>query len=204
VPAYVATFDRERGTLSEPFLIGHGPPPNDVHNTPSITIDSQGYLHVLVGTHGQPFRYTRSLASNTADGGWSAPELLGEGMRMTYIGLVCGPDDTLHLACRLWLDSKPPQPEVTHATLAYLRKPPGRPWSEPRVLVRAPFSEYSIWYHRLTLDRAGRLFLSYDYSSTFWFYRTDHPGHRRALLISSDGGDTWKLATLDEDESCHG
>ena len=64
----------------------------------------------------------------------------------------------------------------------------------PRVLVVPPFSEYSVFYHRLTIDRKGRLFLSYDYWSTFWFYRNDHFGRRRALLMSPDGGDTWKMA----------
>ncbi len=61
------------------------------------------------------------------------------------------------------------------------------------MLIVAPFSEYSVFYHRLTIDREGRLFLSYDYWSTYWFYRTDHFGSRRALLMSPDGGDAWKL-----------
>jgi len=47
---------------------------------------------------------------------------------------------------------------------------------------------------RATIDRRGRLFLSYDYWSTYWFYRTDHRGSRRALLTSADGGETWSLA----------
>ena len=64
-------------------------------------------------------------------------------------------------------------------------KRPGEAWSEPRVLVAPPLSEYSIFYHRLTIDRKGALFLSYDYWSTFWFYRTDHWGSRRALLLSA-------------------
>jgi len=63
------------------------------------------------------------------------------------------------------------------------------------VLVVPPFSEYSVYYHRLTIDRRGRLFLSYDYWSTLWFYRNDHWGKRRCLLTSPDGGTTWKLAT---------
>lgn len=46
----------------------------------------------------------------------------------------------------------------------------------------------------LTIDRTGRLLLSYDTWSTYWFYRNDHPGDRRALLVSPDGGQTWKLA----------
>ena len=194
VPTFVATYDRPSRTLGKPALVGYGPPANDVHNTPSITMDSQGYLHVLVGTHGQPFPYARSLKPNDAQSGWSEAVLTGEGLAQTYIGLVCGPDDTLHAVFRLWQHGKEPFPASHHATLAYQRKRPGKPWEAPRVLIVPPFSEYSVYYHRLTIDRAGRLFLSYDYWSTYWFYRTDHPGRRRALLMSPDGGETWKLA----------
>ena len=194
VPTYVATYDREAGRLGQPVLIGYGAPPNDVHNSPSITMDSRGYLHVLVGTHGQPFQYARSLAPNDAHSGWTDAEAVGGGLRQTYIGLVCGPDDTLHLSFRFWRHGADPFPASMHATLAYQRKRPGKPWEAPRVLIVAPFSEYSIFYHRLTIDRIGRLFLSYDYWSTFWFYRTDHRGDRRALMMSEDGGESWKLA----------
>ena len=65
VPAYVVTYDRKQGLLGEPVFVGWGPPANDVHNTPSITIDSEGYLHTLTGTHGSPFAYARSLEPNT-------------------------------------------------------------------------------------------------------------------------------------------
>lgn len=198
VPTFVATYDRNTKTLGKPALVAYGPPANDIHNTPSITLDSQGYLHVLAGTHGQPFPYSRSLKPNNAHSGWAEPTTTGEGKKeklsQTYIGLVCGPDDTLHLAYRLWQRGKEPFPASHYATLAYQRKRPGKPWEPPRVLIVPPFSEYSVFYHRLTIDRKGRLFLSYDYWSTYWFYRTDHPGSRRAVLMSPDGGDTWKLA----------
>jgi hypothetical protein len=193
VPAFVATYDRTTRRLSEPALVGHGPPANDVHNTPSITIDGWGYLHVLVGTHGQPFVYARSLAPNDAAGGWTPPEKVGANLRQTYIGLVCGPDDVLHAVFRYWKQGEPPFPLSHHATLAHQRKRPDGPWEEPQVLIVAPFSEYSVFYHRLTIDHTGRLWLSYDYWSTFWFYRNDQPGHRRAMLVSADGGKTWKL-----------
>lgn len=193
LPAFVVTYDRETGRLGKPALVGYGAPANDVHNTPSITMDSQGYLHVISGTHGTTFPYARSLKPNDAGGGWTEPEFVGDGLRQTYVGLVCGPDDTLHLAFRLWLTG-PPFPASSHATLAWQRKRPGQPWEAPRVLVVAPFSEYSVYYHRLTIDRAGRLFLSYDYWSTFWFYRNDRPDRGRTLLMSADAGDTWKLA----------
>ena len=193
VPTYAATFDRASGALGTPVLLGYGRPPNDVHNSPSITMDREGYLHVLIGTHGQPFQYVCSRVPNDAHGGWTDPVPAGEGLGQTYIGLVCGPDDTLHAVFRLWRTG-PPFPHSSHATLAYQRKRPGKPWEPPRILIVAPFSEYSVFYHRLTIDRTGRLFLSYDYWSTYWFYRLDHYGRRRALLMSPDGGDTWRLA----------
>ncbi|MBM4035729.1 MAG: hypothetical protein FJ291_28655 [Planctomycetes bacterium] len=194
VPTFVATYDRETGKLGEPALVGHGAPANDVHNSPSITMDGQGFLHALAGTHGQPFPYARSLKPNDAHSGWTQAEPVCANRSQTYIGMVCGPDDTLHLAYRLWWWGAEPFPAAHYATLAYQRKRPGQPWEPPKVLVVAAFSEYSVYYHRLTIDRKGRLFLSYDYWSTYWFYRNDHFGRRRALLMSPDGGDTWKLA----------
>ncbi len=193
VPTYVTTYDRRTGKLGEPVLVGHGPPPNDVHNTPSITMDSRGYLHLLVGTHGRPFQYAKSLQPNDAHGGWTAAASAGEALRQTYIGLVCGRDDAIHVVYRLWRTGEP-YPHSLHATLAYQRKQAGQPWEPPRILIVSPFSEYSVFYHRLTIDRTGRLFLSYDYWSTYWFYRLDHNGSRRALLMSPDSGETWHLA----------
>jgi len=194
VPTYVGTYDRATGTMAEPALIGYGPPANDVHNSPSITMDSEGDPQVLIGTHGRPFQYSQPLEDGS---GWTEPVLAGEGLRQTYIGFVCGPDDTLDVVFRLWQRSAP-YPAANHATLAYQRKRPGQPWEQPRILLHAPFSEYSVFYHRLTIDRRGRLFISYDYWSTFWFYRNDHPGSRRALMMSPDGGETWKMASNED------
>ncbi len=193
VPTYVATFNRTTRRLSHPALVAYGPPANDIHNSPSITMDSEGFLHVLAGTHGRPFPYVRSLAPNDAASGWTEPELVGEDLRQTYIGMVCDPDDTLHLVYRLWQRGVEPHPASHHAVLAYQRKPADGPWQAPEALVVPPFSEYSVFYHRLTIDRLGRLFLSYDCWSTYWFYRNDHFGSRRALMMSPDGGRTWQL-----------
>ncbi|GAB4130037.1 MAG: hypothetical protein Kow0040_07130 [Thermogutta sp.] len=194
VPTYVATYDRSRGEFGPRAFVGYGPPANDVHNTPSITMDSRGYLHTLGGTHGAPFPYAQSLTPNDAGGGWTEPKILGEGLRQTYIGLVCGQDDTLHTVFRLWKTQEPPHPLSIFATLSHQQKALEGEWQSPQVLVVPPFSEYSVFYHRLTIDRLDRLFLSYDCWSTYWFYRNDYPGNRRALLVSPDGGQTWKLA----------
>jgi hypothetical protein len=194
VPAYAVTYDCATGRLGQPAFLGHGAPANDIHNTPSLTMDGEGYLHVLGGTHGRPFPYARSLQPNDAGAGWTDAVPLGENLGQTYVGLVCGPDNTLHAVFRLWRSQTAPFPASSHATLAYQRKRPGQPWEPPRILVVAPFSEYSVFYHRLTIDRLGRLFVSYDYWSTFWFYRNDLPASRRTVLVSPDTGETWKLA----------
>ncbi|MBT4097736.1 MAG: hypothetical protein HOM68_29120 [Gemmatimonadetes bacterium] len=194
VPAFVATWDRsENRWLGAPSLVGYGPPANDVHNTPSLVIDSEGYLHTLTGTHGSPFAYARSLAPHTAHEGFTEPVLVEEGLRSTYVGLVCGPDDTLHLVFRAWKDDGLYHPHSHYANLGYKRKTKDGEWEPMQRLAVAPFSEYSIWYHRLTIDRRGRLFVSFDIWSTFWFYRTDHVGQRRKTIMSPDGGDTWQL-----------
>ena len=195
VPTYVATYTRSTKELSQPFFVGYGPPANDVHNSPSITMDSKGYLHVLIGTHGRTFKYVRSLASNSASDGWTKAEDVGPGLRQTYVGMVCDQDDTLHLVFRLWMNDNKYFPAGHYAALAHMSKLPGEKWSDAKPLVVASFSNYSIFYHRLTINRKGELFLSYDYWSTYWFYRTDHRGNRRSLLMSPDGGNTWKFAS---------
>lgn len=194
VPAFVATFDRAKRRLGPASLIGYGAPANDIHNTPSLTIDGRGIIHGIGGTHGRPFPYATSMAPDDAGTGWTKPLNTGDNLPQTYVGMVCGPDGSLHIAFRLWQTKQPPFPLSSHATLAYQRKRPGQGWDPPRILVVPPISEYSVFYHRLTIDRKGRLFLSYDYWSTFWFYRNDHLGRRRTLLMSPDGGDTWTLA----------
>ncbi|MFP3904286.1 MAG: BNR-4 repeat-containing protein [Armatimonadota bacterium] len=206
VPAYVATYDRQAQSLGEPVFMSYGPPPNDGHNTPSITMDSEGHLHVVVGTHGRPFQYLRSLAPNDAYSGWTeAIRTSEDDLRQTYVGLVCGADDALHLVFRLWMSGEEHLDGGLWAALAYQRKPAGGEWEEPKILLAPPLSEYSIYYHRLTVDRAGDLFISYDYWSTMWFYRNDQrgpvaagsgrPGRGwgRAVLTSPDGGDRWML-----------
>ena len=194
VPTFVVTYDRKTKTLGKPALIGYGAPANDIHNTPSITMDSRGYLHALAGTHGQPFQYARSLQPNDAGAGWTEAVPTITDWRQTYIGLVCDANDTLHLVSRVWRYGEEPHTASYQATLAHQQKKPDGPWEAPQWLVVPPFSEYSVFYHRLTIDRIGRLFLSYDCWSTYWFYRTDYPLNRRALMMSPDGGEHWKLA----------
>lgn len=193
VPTFVATYDKSTGTLGPKQLIGYGAPANDVHNTPSITMDSRGYLYAVTGTHGRPFWVAKSKQPNDASAGFEAAVQTGENLSQTYIGLVCGQDDVLHLAYRLNRSREAPHPLTYHTALTWQRKPFDGPWSAPQLLVLPPFGEYSIYYHRLTIDPAGRLYLSTDYWSTFWFYRNDTRSRPRHVLVSDDNGGTWRL-----------
>ncbi len=193
VPTFVATYDYETGKLSSPALIGFGPPANDVHNTPCITLDSKGYLHALVGTHGNTFKYARSLKPNTAEEGWTPAADVGEKLGQTYIGLVCDKQDVLHTAFRLWGSKHPIFPIGSFAQLAQQQKPAMQnEWSEPEILLYPSFTDYSVFYHRLCIDRKGTLYLSYIYWSTYWFYRNEQISSR-ALIKSKDGGKTWSF-----------
>ncbi len=183
-PTYVATVDRRKGKLvAKKFLIKAAPKRPDSHSRPTITIDSEGFLHVVAGSHGQPFYYFRSLKPGDITGGWTDPFAMSD--KTTYAALICDLRDRLHLVFRQW---RP------HATLGYhVRTDRWAPW---RTLVhganRRDKWEYGIFYHRLTVDRAGALYLSF----TFFENRTKSGGkYPRALAVSTDGGETWRLAT---------
>jgi hypothetical protein len=205
VPTYVATYDHATGEVSEKVLLGYAPPVNDVHNVPAITMDSEGYLHVLTGAHGQPFKYTRSLRPNDASEWTKAEPILstgamtneGEVGRQTYISLVCDRDDTLHAAFRQWRTDKEYHGGAQFAALSVQRKPKGGEWTDPAdPLVIGVVPGYSIWYHKLTVDRVGDLWLSYSYWTNDKSYQGQFPGryHHRAVIVSRDGAQTWKLA----------
>ncbi|MCC7492307.1 MAG: BNR-4 repeat-containing protein [Fimbriimonadaceae bacterium] len=207
VPTWIATVDHATRQVVQKTFVGHAPPVNDVHNVPGVCLDSQGYLHVVTGAHGEPFTYRRSVRPNDLRAGLTPVEtVLSDDYRepgqpprgrQTYLSLVCGPDDTLHLACRQWrMGVDPHHAPGYYAALSYQSRPAGGRWSAARPLVVPPCPNYSIWYHKLTIDRAGRLFLSYNNWSQDATYQDDFPERytHRAVISSADGGKTWRLA----------
>ncbi len=208
VPTYVATVDHATRMVGEKVLLGYGPPVNDVHNVPAITMDPKGYLHVLIGAHGQPFGYVRSLKPNDAYGGWtervdalSAGRITddsdedGLGLQ-TYISLVCGPDGALHSAFRQWRQGPDEHiPNRNFAALSVQRRESDSEWGPALPIVVPPVAGYSIYYHKLTVDRAGNLYLSYSHWTSDNTYMDDFPGRyeHMAVVTSKDGGATWKL-----------
>jgi len=203
-PTYIATIDRATRTLAgSKLFLAYAPPANDVHNTPGICIDSQGYLHVITGAHGDNFYYRKSLAPNTIYGGWSSPQPTlttgwresdgTESGRQTYLAFVCDAEDTLHIAFRQWrrnVDSF--FPGTYYSALSYQRKTAGGSWEPAAVLVAPPVPEYCIYFHKLAVDRRGRLYLSYSFKNDYQPTLSQEGWYNfRNILFSADGGDTW-------------
>lgn len=208
-PEYAATYDRGTGALTEPTFLGFGGTgrPNP-HNLPAIAADSNGYLHVVMGAHHDPFRYTRSLSPGSVTDGWTEPVEFGapkpspnEGS-YTYAGWICDAEDTLHCVAR-WAGAG------YRFRLVYLRKRQGGPWEDQQYLV-VPFAgNYSVYYHKLNMDRRGRLFVNYHYTRAARF-ADEIAAHAKkwptqdasvrfirkdpCILTSDDGGDSWRLA----------
>ncbi len=213
VPTYVATYDHETGELSEKVFIAHAPPVNDVHNVPAVVLDSEGYIHVVTGAHGNNFFYARSLQPNDVtdgftepvkvhDAGWVAEDTDEDGRAaQTYIGLVCDREDTLHLVYRQNRKGVGDYlPDFAYYMgLSYQRKPRGEEWGPAQPLVIPPVGGYSIYYHKLSIDRLGGIYVSYNHWSNH-AYNADFPGlhHNRGMITSKDGGNTWKLAQTED------
>lgn len=211
-PTYVATYDVATNTVGQHHQLVYAPPVNDNHNTPGVCIDSKGYLHVISGSHGANFYYLRSLKPYSADDGWTEPEpVLTTGAkgsssgptergRQTYLSLVCDANDTLHIAYRQWREGVDPYfGGRLYGALSYQSKPADGGWSEPTVLVVPAVPVYSVFYHKLSLDRLGRLYLSYSFKSPEGPYAQSYENsaqqyNHRAMLFSPDAGASWQLA----------
>ncbi len=212
VPTYIVAWHRQTGERRGPVLVGHAPPVNDMHNSSGLTMDARGTLHVLLGAHGKkPFQHTHSLRPGSIVDGWSPPQVVcTTGLRLpgkqhresgaqTYVGFVCGPDGTLYTAFRH--DFQNPQGlfpdfDERYRALSFQRKRPGQPWEPPQPIVLPPLPGYSVYYHKLTIDRKGVLYLYYTYRSGNSIYRSERPGDEASavLLLSRDGGESWHAA----------
>jgi len=89
--ARVRTLDHETGTWTPSVTLAEGV---DEHSRPTLAIDSQGYLHTIMGGHNSPLQYRRSIRPHDSSE-WTPTESFGKN---THPVLLCGPDDTLYLA----------------------------------------------------------------------------------------------------------
>ena len=176
--ARVRTLDRRSGEWSETYTLGEA---HDNHGGPAITIDSQGFLHVVYGPHHHPFRYRRSKGPNDASA-WETEVEFGE--RCTYPTLVCGSDDTLYLTCRRSFSDRPWQVELW-------TKPPGKPWSGPVTVAKARYPGYAHFQESLSWGPEHRRI----HLCCRFHEKTDDQAYGRLQTVgymrSDDSGKTW-------------
>ena len=170
----IATYDHGTGKWSEAVRVGDGV---DNHAGSALTVDSEGYLHIVFGPHGHPFQYARSARPDDATQWVKRPNF---GRMATYPSLVCDDNDTLHIIYRMRTDLSRP--------LVYQRLPKGGSWSNPLWLARPPAGHkgYAAYHSSLAIGSDNALHVSYNI-----FYSNDPRagGHMK----STDGGDTWTL-----------
>ena len=172
----IRTLDRRTGKWSAPTTVGEAV---DNHGGPALTVDSKGYLHLAYYPHSNPMRYRRSLRRNDASA-WT--DEIRFGGRLTYPALVCGPDDTLYMACRDTADG-------TRRTDLYV-KPPGRPWKGPRTLVTARYAGYSQYQTSMAWGPDHRTL----HLSVRVYEGTEPRGCFQTVgyMVSRDFGETWR------------
>jgi hypothetical protein len=209
-PVFVAAYDRATGELGPAEEVASARPVNDDHTTPGIVADSTGGLHVVSGGHNSPFMYTHT-ATPADPATWSNPTpILRDGYstpgkaprgRQTYVSLVCTPADRLVVVFRQW---RAGVDAVFHGqpyqTLAVQRLDPGGEWSvAERLAYCSRRRGYAQYYQKMSIDRLGRLFLSFNYFRPKDWPRDQRAANRyrhRMVLISEDGGERWRFATL--------
>lgn len=210
-PIYACSFDEADRKVGPRVLVAQTRPRNDDHNMPGIVRDGDGYLHILTGAHNSTFYYVRSQSPLSADV-WTRPQPLVVGgyvadggtapgrTKLSYVSLACLPDDSLVVAFRQWRRGI----DTTfrgggYEALCTQRRSPEGEWGRVRRLVFCRTRPgYANYHQKLTVDRAGALYLSLSY-----FHPKDYPKaaraenryHHRMVLISEDGGLRWRFAT---------
>lgn len=103
------------------------------HGGPALTIDWDGYLHILYFSYHHPFRYRRSVRPNDASE-WTAYEEFGR--NLTYPALVCAAGGMLIIVARQSYDDRPWE-------LDLWTKPPGEKWRRQGMVLRSRHTDYA-------------------------------------------------------------
>ena len=175
----IRTLDHATGEWSGSITIGEA---IDNHGGPALTIDGEGYLHVVYFSHHHPFRYHRSVRPNDATE-WAPLEQFGTDL--TYPTLVCGADGGLILLARRSFEDRPWELELW-------RKPKGAAWTRQGSLLKSQRLNYSQY--------GASLAWSKDHQSlTLSFRIYEQPSYDKqpgcftavGCMKSPDAGVTW-------------
>lgn len=178
------TLDRASGAWGPVITIG---PAQDNHGGPALTIDRQGYLHIVYYPHHAPCRYQRSVRPNDLTV-WEPVVQFGEGL--SYPVMVCAPDDTLILTARRGYQAAEGEPkEGMRMEQELWRKPPGGAWKFAGVLIQSRWPGYSQYAVGLAWGLEGRLHLN---ARIYEAPEGTKPLNTIGHMMSDDQGRTWK------------
>lgn len=183
------TLDRISGLWSDVVTIGEA---QDNHGGPSLTVDGDGYLHVVYYPHHQPVRYRQSLRPNDLSA-WGPEIQFGEAL--SYPSIICAPDNTLYLtARRAFYNEQGKYLDTHHLEHEFWVKRPGAEWERRSTLLRGRFPRYGQFAMSLawgpdgqTIHLGGRIYES----------NVDpkgKPAYTMAYMMSPDRGATWMTA----------
>ncbi len=174
----IRTLDLANGRWSQAWTIGEAV---DNHGGPALTVDAEGYLHVVFYSHHHPFRYRRSVRPNDASEWGPVQEF---GLHLTYPTLLCAKDGTLIMSARRSHDDKPWELEIWTKT-------PDGAWSQGPAVLRSRRLNYSQFAASMAWAPDHlRLFLSfriYEMPS----YETKEAVSGVGCITSPDVGRTW-------------
>lgn len=179
--ARVRTYDHATASWSPVVDLGDAA---SNHGGPALTIDGEGYLHVLYYSHHNPLRYRRSVRPHDSRE-WTEYQEVGHDL--TYPALVVAADGTLIMTARRSYDDRPWELEMW-------AKPPEGDWSYQRSLLRSRFMDYAQF--------AASLAWSPDHQTLHLSARIyETPGEDAMIsittagyLASDDNGETWRKA----------
>ncbi len=175
----IRTLDQASGEWTEEVTVGEA---DDNHGGPSLTIDAEGYLHIVYFSHHHPFRYQRSVRPNDASE-WGEIEQFGTDL--TYPTLLCAQDGTLILSARRSYEDKPWEHEQW-------KKAPGGKWTRHSTLIRSDHTNYSqyaasmVWgLDHKSLYLSFRIYQQPSYDTPPYWYTAF------GVMMSPDEGETW-------------
>lgn len=176
-----STLDRASGRWGETVTIGEAV---DNHGGPALTIDGEGYLHIIYGPHHHPMKYRKSTRPNDISE-WAPESSFGE--RLTYPTLLCDPDDTLVFTGRRSYPDRPWEMEMWS-------KNAGEDWKRKGTLARARYQGYSHFQEGMAWGADGNTL----HMLLRFHEKTDKTGYGRiqhmAYMQSPDRGDSWHRA----------
>ena len=175
----VRTLDRRTGDWSPTFTVGDA---YDNHGGPGLTIDSEGFLHIVYYPHHHAMRCRKSKRANDASE-WGDEILVGDGL--TYPTFVCGKEDTLYLSGRRRLRDRPWDVELW-------KRPRGQTWRKQSSILASRHPGYAHFQESFAWGP--------DHSTLHcccrFHEKSDKEAYGRlqtvAYMVSHDSGETWQ------------